>query len=367
MRLALSNLLVDKMRLALTAVAVAFSVMLILFLVGFRTGVFLRSEAYLRHIPGSVVVMPEGLQSTAGGSGSSIAPETVVTIRGEDGVAQAVPVLLASLAPEFHGRKEAVTVIGYDPALGGGPWNLAAGREPRARSEIVMDEVLASRHGFRIGNTLELGGHSLTVVGLSSETSSWVGAKLFTVKETVEELLLAPGRASMLFVVPAEGASADELAQRLSGIPTVDAHLKTHVIANDRRILARILDQPLLLMVGTAFVVGAVVVGIMTYSSTQERRHEYGVLKAIGARNSVLYRLVLSQALTAASAGALLGVVFAFAMAQGVMEWRPQYLVSIGPLQIAVTVTAGLLMAIAGALLPAFTIARVAPADVFRR
>lgn len=138
-------------------------------------------------------------------------------------------------------------------------------------------------------------------------------------------------------------------------------------MANDQEIVAGIFDQVIMLMVAAAFVVGALVVGMVIYAATTERRAEYGILKAIGARSSVLYRVVASQAIVAAGLGSLFGVGFAFAMGRLVMTARPQFLVVIEPSAIMVTLAAGFVMALAGALLPARAAARLAPAEVFRR
>jgi putative ABC transport system permease protein len=138
-------------------------------------------------------------------------------------------------------------------------------------------------------------------------------------------------------------------------------------MANDQKILAGILDQVIFLMVAAAFIVGALVVGMVIYTATIERRGEYGILKAIGARNGVLYRVVASQAVVAAAVGALLGVSFAFAMASLVATMKPQFLVAIEPSAIIGTLAAGFVMALAGALAPARAVSGLAPAEVFRR
>ena len=60
MSLAQRNLFQNKVRLSLSAVGVALSVMLILILNGFLTGVHRQATAYLDNSPGSVVVVQQG-------------------------------------------------------------------------------------------------------------------------------------------------------------------------------------------------------------------------------------------------------------------------------------------------------------------
>jgi putative ABC transport system permease protein len=319
------------------------------------------------HAPGSVVVLPQGGRSTSAGSGQFLPAGTADALARAPGVANVTPILQLMAMPEFHGRKEAIKLVGYDAALGGGPWDLAQGREPAADGEVVLDRVLADRHGFRLGDSVSLGGLKLTVVGLSDGTSSWTGSYVFARKSFVENLVLAPDAANLILVTPAAGTSPADLAATLEAFPGASVLLKSTVMANDQQIIAGIADQVILLMVGAAFVVGALVVGMVIYTATVERRGEYGILKAIGARNGVLYRVVVWQAVAAAGLGALLGTGFAFVMGWLVMTTRPQFLVAIEPSAIVLTLAAGFAMALAGGLVPAQSVARVAPAEVFRR
>jgi len=365
--LALRNLLQDKLRLILSMIGVALSVTLILLLLGLRAGALRSAVIYLENTPGSVAVMPPGARSTGAGLGQFISPETANAVASTQGVARVTPVLLMLAIPDLHERKEVIRLIGYDTALGGGPWDLAQGREPRADDEVVLDRVLADRHNFKVGDTLDLAGRQLKVVGLSNETSSWTGSSTFARKQLVESLLLAPGAASLLLVTPDEEISFSELVERLRDLPNTNVLLKSQVMANDRQIIANIFDQVIFLMVAAAFIVGALVVGMVIYTATIERRGEYGILKAIGARSGVLYRVVGIQALVSAGLGALLGIAFGFAAGWLVMTARPQFNVLLEPSAIVATLVAGLVMALLGAMIPARAVARLAPADVFRR
>ena len=367
MKLALQNLLQDKLRFALSVTGIALAVMLILFLLGLREGVFKGAAIYLDNAPGSVAVMPEGVKSTSAGSGQFLPPETVSAIASARGAARTTPIMLTMAIPELHGKKQVIRLVGYDTALGGGPWNLRQGREPGGDDEVVLDRVLAGKHGFSVGDSFEIGGHQLKVVGLSNETSSFSGSFVFASKAFVESFALAPGAASFVLVTPEPGTKPAQLVASLQSLPGTNVLLKSQVIANDKQIVAGIFDQVIFLMVAAAFIVGALVVGLVIYSATIERRGEYGILKAIGARNSALYRVVVYQAVVAASLGVLLGVGFALAMGRLVMTAKPQFLVTIEPSAIIVTLAAGFVMALAGALVPARAVAALAPAEVFRR
>lgn len=119
-------------------------------------------------------------------------------------------------------------------------------------------------------------------------------------------------------------------------------------------------------MVGIAFIVGVLVVGLVIYAATVERRREYGMLKAIGGGSMVLYRIVAIQAVIASTLGGLLGVGLAYGVAALLVTARPQFSIVIEPWVVGGAVGSSLLMAVFAALLPAFAIARLAPSEVFR-
>ena len=371
MAIARRNLFQDKMRLVLSVLGVALSVMLILVLNGLLDGTFRQVTRYLENASSSVVVAQSGVKNLLGAT--SILPiGTEDAVRGTGEVEKAVPIFSQFLILDLHGKKQPVYMVGYDTSIGGGPWRLAEGREPRSEGEVVLDSVLAAKHEIAVGDKVQVIGQEFTIVGLSSDTTSWMTSFLFMRKVDSEKLFRAPGATSFLLVTPTSGTDAAELRDRLNGnseraaLPGAHALLKTEVVANDHELFARFFSTPLRLMVAVAFLVGAMVVGLVIYTATVERQREYGVLKAIGARNGLLYRVVLLQALIAAGAGALLGAALSVGAAWVIMAVRPQFLVSTEPSSTGWALVAALGMALLAALVPARVMARLAPAEVFR-
>ena len=367
MFLARRNLFQNKTRLALSVAGVALAIMLILILNGFRDGLYRRFAAYLDHAPGAVIVAQAGVNNFLTAT-SLLPPGTIEAARQEPGVATVTP-LISQIAiyDDRNGTKRSAYLVGYDPALGGGPWRLVDGREPQTDDELVMDRVNADQQGLALGDTLTIMGRRFTVVGRSAETLTWTGGYIFARRSALAGLLLAPDAASHLLVTPAPGVAPETVRDRLRALPGTTVLLKGDVIANDRTLFSRILDPPLRMMVAIALLVGTLVVGLIIYTATVERQREYGVLKALGASNGLLYRAVTAQALIAAGVGAVVGIALAVAVGRLIMAVRPQFLISLEPTAVGGALLAGLAMALLAALGPARTIAHLAPADVFRR
>lgn len=364
MLLARRNLFRDRTRFLLSVLGVAVSVGLILLLSGYRAGVYRQASAYLENTPGNVVVAEKGIRDFLGTS-SVLPAGAIEAVQSTPGVDRVIPVVSQFMIFERHGRKDGFFLIGYDPAFGGGPWKLAEGREPTADNELVVDRTTARQHEMTVGDQVRLLDRDVRIVGLSDGTTFWAGSVAFASISTLESLLRAPGMRSFLLVTPEASISPEGLRDRLD-VPSTEVLLKSDAVDNDAKLLARVYDAPIGLMVAIAFVVGVIVVGLVIYTATIERRREYGAVKAIGARNRTLYRVVTIQAVIAAAVGSVAGVGLAFAAGAALMSWRPQFLVAIEPAAVGVVLVSSLWMAILAALIPARSVARLEPAEVFR-
>lgn len=366
MFLARRNLLHDKLRFALSVAGVALAVMLILLLNGFRAGMFRQITAYLDHAPGSVVVAQRGVTNMLGAT-SLLPPGAITAVEDTVGVASVAPILSQFVILDLHDKKQPAYLVGYLPEKGGGPWQIGAGRAPASDDEVVFDRVLAERHDIGVGTAVEIMGQSFTVVGLSEGTTSWMASFFFMRKTAAEALLRAPGSASFALVAPAGDAAPETVRDRLDELAGVNALLKKELAANDLTLFAGFFAAPLGLMTGIAFLVGVLVVGLIIYTATVEKQSEYGVLKAVGANNGLLYHLVIIQAMIAALAGVMVGVLLAYGAAALIMAWRPQFLVTLDAADIVWAVMVGLAMALLAAFFPVRLLAGLAPAEVFRR
>ena len=366
MSLAYRNLFQDRTRLALSIGGVALAVMLILVLKGFLAGMNRQITSYLDRSPGSIVVAEEDVVNLLGST--SLLPdgmdEKAERIRG---VEEVTPILSQFIILELHEKKQPAYMVGYDPEQGGGPWRLIAGREPRSKKEMVFDRVLAERHGLNLGDQVEVMGQDFAIVGLSSGTTSWMTSYFFVRKQDAENLLLAPGATSFLLLTTSDGADLDKILRRLNGFSGVNALTKREMAANDLKLFAKVFSAPLKLMVGIAFLVGTMIVGLIIYTATVERQREYGVIKAIGAKNRFLYGVVLTQALLASIAGSSLGILLANGAAQWIMSARPQFLIVFDPVDSGQALLAGLGMALIASIFPTRVMAGLAPAEVFRK
>ena len=366
MLLAYRNLVKDKTRLFISISGIALALMLILLLNGFLAGINQQIVSYLTNSPGSIIVAQKGVRNLLGAT-SFLPPGTETLAREMDQVNIVVPILSRFVIVDIHDKKQPFYLIGYTPGVGGGPWQLGSGRAPTDDDEIVFDEVVAKRHNLILGDEIDLLGEKFEIVGLSRGSSSWMASYIFIQKSTMETLMRIPDASSFLLVSPFQGADIDALRNQIDKLPGVNAVTKEEMAANDVALFSKVFSIPLKLMIGIAFLIGTLVVGMVIYTATVERQTEYGVLKAIGASNLTLYRVVVTQAMTSALIGSFIGIILAFGLSRLITAIRPQFLIQINPRDISVTFLAGLGMALAAGYFPVRVIAGLAPAKVFRK
>jgi putative ABC transport system permease protein len=345
---------------------VALAIMLIVLLNGFLAGIYAQVTAYLDNTPADLVVAQEGVTNLL--SATSLLPANAEDLaRGVPGIAQTRPIIAQFVILDIHQEKVVAYLVGYEPSLGGGPWELAAGRPPAADDEVVLDWVMAQTHGFNLGDTIDILDEDFNVVGLSGGTNSWMASFIFIEKEAAERLFLTPDRASFLLLTfePKADPRAVEarLGRRLREVEILPAATMKQ---NDLDLLVQVFAIPMRLMVAIAFAVGSAILGMVIYTATVERMREYGVLKAVGAKNRNLYWLVTQQGLVTALLGMALGMALAWFVGRWIMSASPKFLLVFEPQAILVTAMTGLAMGLLAALLPARYVAGPDPAQVFR-
>ena len=359
------QLLSEPAKLVVAVVAVAAAVALVLLLTGLRRGMGEQVTTYLDRQP-PVVVAQAGTRGFLSQTSILDAP-TVSRVAAVPGVADAAPITQGYAMLGLHGERVLTLLVGYDLGRRGGPWALAAGREPRARGELVLDRVLADEHGLAVGSTLRFRGARLAIVGLSKGTSGFMTPLAFTTRATANALNEQPPTANFVLVTPAPGVAAGTLVDRLRRLPGVAAAPRDELAARDRSLFVGAFSGPLLAMIVIAAAVAVLVIALTVYTSTRDRAREYATLKAIGLRRRALLRLVAAQAGALAVIGTGLGLVLALAAARGVAELAPKYLIALAASDTLLMAIAAVVFALLAGLAPARYLANLDPASAYRR
>lgn len=366
--LARRNLAHNRVRLLASVGGVALALSLTLALEAIYAGVADQLTTYIDRAGADVWVSQPGVRNLH--MVASWLPESVVgEVRAIDGVAEASPILYSTDTIAAGNERAVAYVIGLPAdASMGGPWDVLEGSDRAGRGEVIVDRGFARKAGARLGDRVTVLGGEATIVGLSEGTASLVNSVAFVSFDDFQAMRGGDPVVSFVLVRTADGASAatvaTEIERRVGG---VTAQSRETFAAGERRLVTDMSAEVISIMNVIGFVVGLAVVALTVYIATLARRREYGVLKALGARSSVLYRVVLAQAVLSVALGFAIGVGFTGLL--GFLVARTDL-----GLELAITVGSffkvGLFAAVIGglaAILPIRQVAGLDPAIVFRR
>jgi putative ABC transport system permease protein len=318
-RLALRNLARDRVRMAITVVGVAFSVVLMALQLALLIGFALTSSSMIDRAPADFWIMPRGTQNVdqTGTMAGDVRYQTLAL----PGVASATKMLVRFIPwKRPDGGIEAIILVGVDvDQLSGLPWSMESGSPASLKfpDAVIIDRLYAKKLGIANPNeTVEINGHRARVVGFTAGIRAFTQAPyVFASYKTAETIGTVPqDRTSYVLVTAREGADRAQLGKELAArFPEYDV-LSASRFAWQTRIywlLTTGAGAALLIAAFLGLVVGIVIVTQTLYAATVERLKEYATLRAMGAGNVYLRGVVLRQALLSAAIGYGLGMAVA--------------------------------------------------------
>ncbi len=367
MYLAFRNLFQNKTRLVLSIGGVALSLLLIFALDAIFTGVERQITAYIRSSGADIFVSQAGVRNMHMAS-SAIPANLVAEVQDLKGVQSVTPILYLTNVVVIKDDRNIAYIIGLpENAAVGGPWKVSAGRSMPGPGETIINRQIADKSGVGLGDSVEILGRKFTVAGLSEETSSLVNSIAFITLEDFQNLRGSSDTVSFLLVKAAAGEDLPQLVNRIeTNISGVTAETRDAFAEQEQQVVQDMSTDVINLMNLIGFLIGMAVMALTIYTATLSRRKEYGVLKALGARNSHLYWAVLWQAGISIGLGGILGLVFTLLLGYllPLIGINLQLVVSWGSLFKVTGVS--LVIALLSAILPIRQIAGLDPVLVFR-
>jgi putative ABC transport system permease protein len=366
--LARRNLGRNRVRLLASVGGVALALSLTLALDAIYAGVAHQLTTYIDRAGADVWVGQSGVRNLHMVA-SSLPASIVDDVGAVDGVAAVTPILETTDTISAGDERAVVYVIGLPAGASmGGPWEIVEGSAKVGSGEIIVDRGFAARAGVTIGDTVGVLGGEARIVGLSRGTASLVNSVAFVSFDDFQAMRGGAPVISFALVRIVDGASPEAVAAGIERtVPGVTAQSRTDFVAQERRIVTDMSADVISIMSVIGFVVALAVVALTVYVATLARRRDFGVLKALGARSRVLYRVVLVQAVLSVAVGFAIGLAFTGLLAVAIARTDLN-------LELAITAASltkvGLFAAIiAGlaAILPIRQVAGVDPAVVFRR
>jgi putative ABC transport system permease protein len=314
--IALRTLAADRGKLATALVGVVFSIVLVNVQGGLFVGLLRKASLLVDLGQADIWVGHKWMHNVD--FPREIPQRWVDRIRSVDGVAAAEPYRIGHCTMTLpSGGFEDVVVVGCDRAsLLGGIWNVnegSADRIRRAQGVIVDRFELAKFEYPRVGDLRELGGRRAQIVAFSQGIVGFlVTPYVFTTLEESARYLHTPPETCSYFLVKLRpGADALEVRDRIrrrvprAEVFTSDEYARMSVHYWMTRTGLGISFGAATLL---GLLVGLIVVAQTLYASVLDRLSEFAALKAMGARDAQIFRILFIQATALASSGAVFGL-----------------------------------------------------------
>nr|WP_218007987.1 FtsX-like permease family protein [Herbidospora sakaeratensis] len=395
-KLALRNLMANRIRLALSVLAVMLGVSFVAGTMIFRdTATRSLDPIFSARTESSTVIVRARQAVTGEGAPDVTVPESVLA-----GLRTKVPG-----AQEFKGYFDGYAVVvradgrivgedrtghigaAYLQRPGTDGLKLLSGREPSGPDDVVVEERTAAEGNLKTGDSVEIVTKRTTkrmrVSGVFRPVNDQLGRAATYVAfapATAQELLTGPGAYSAVFVRPRAEVSQAQLLQQVAAVLPAGYEAKTGAdetqeVKGQLDSVFSLISRFLLAFAGVAVFVGSFMIFNTFTILVVQRIRELALLRAVGAARSQVTRMVLGEALgigfVGSTLGVLAGVGLSYVLRLGFEQFAggaqvPLRTPVITPATVAWSYAVGMVVTVLAAYLPTRRAAKIPPVAALR-
>jgi putative ABC transport system permease protein len=310
------NIRHKPMRTLLSILLIGVPVTLILTLTGLSHGFVEDSRKRAAGIGADIRVTPAG-SNVLSFSNATMPLKLVDWMRAQPHVAQAMGTVVAPI-----GGFDAL--IGIDPPafdkMSGG-FIFDEGHTFQSPDDLLIDAWYADQRKVRAGSKLNILGHDWHVAGIVEPGKL---GHLFVQMGPLQDLQGGAGKVSQIFLKLDSPSNVDSVIEYLkkkddSFNVLSMAELESLISVDHIPLLTPFLHAVL----GIAVVIAFLVVLMSMYMAVLQRTREIGILKSLGAANSLVMSLILAEALVMGFCGTILGIALTYATQYAIHRVMP--------------------------------------------
>ena len=361
-RLVIGNLLHRPLRSAISILAVAIEVAMILSIVGILFGQIEGSRRQTSGVGADLIVRPPNASFIAGVSGAPV-PAKVANI-----IAKLPHVAVASPAIQQLSVKTAVETIwgiDYQSFNALKPFVFVSGGPFQGPNDVIVDDIFArsAKKPVVVGDTTPVLDHPFHVSGIVEHGK---GARKFLPIRTLGALLGAENNASLIFVRSDDPGNEKLIEQEIHALPGMSEYQISTLAESLSQMTPEHLPaftDALYTVITLAVIVGFIVIFQAMYTAVLERTREIGILKSLGASQSYIVGLVLRETALLALVGIALGIGITFVLKTVIDVRFPTLPFIVSNQWIVSAVLIALIGSLIGASYPALKAARKDPIE----
>jgi putative ABC transport system permease protein len=315
--LARRNLFHDKVRLTVTLTGIVFAVVLIVVELGLFVGFTVTTSGLVDHSGADLWITSKHVPYVE--LGVPFSERKLYQVRAISGVQEAEKLVVRwTQWKRPDGREESVQIVGFDPNSSlGSPWNLVAGtvEDLKRRDAVIVDEIYKQKLGVeKLGELFEIRGHRARIVGFTHGIRSFTTSPYVftTFKKAQDYSGIDANQTVFILVKTSPGYDLNQVRREiLANVKDVEVFTTAEFsrMTQVYWMFTTGAGVAVLLAAILGLVVGFVVVAQTIYATTVDHLKEFGTLKAMGAGNGYIYKVIIEQAAISAVMGYALGMV----------------------------------------------------------
>jgi putative ABC transport system permease protein len=360
-KLVLGNLLHRPIRVAISVLAVAIEVIMILSITGVFIGQVNGSRATTLGVGADMVIQPPNASFITALGGAAVPAKIADVVRKLPHVAVVAPVISQL---KTAGSVETILGIDYDSYNALRPFRFLAGTPFQGPNDVIIDDLAARRDkGYHVGDTIQVFNRPFRISGI---VANGKGGRKFIPIKTLGAFNGAENNASFFYVKTDNPANEDLVRNEIHKVPGMSEY-EVHTV---EEIASQMTPErlpgfniALRVVISIAFIVGFLVIFQSMYTAVLERTREIGILKSLGASKLYIVNVVLRETSLFTIAGILVGLLLTFVIKAVLNERFPTLPFPVEVPWMLYTAALAFIGSLLGALYPAWKAAQKDPID----
>jgi len=341
-KIAIRNLRTRRLRSWLTILGVMIGVFLIVSLLSLSEGIKTAILSQLRMMGKDLVmIMPGGdvgnLLTTMLG-GAELSDENIKAVKKTKGVEFVVPINWKAEIIRHKGEKKTVLLYrndwenALDIYINDMGWSLAKGRWPvPGKKELVVGSLVPEEifPDLKVGDEAIIKGRKFKIVGILNSVGSKQDDLMVGVDSKIFKQITGERKgAKFAFAKIKNGYPVDKVIDEIKenlektekrkagedapSFTVLTSEKVTNVVGN----IMAIIQAAIFALASVAIIVGGIGIMNTMYTSVHERIKEIGIMKAVGAKNSIISLIFLIESGTFGMVGGIGGTILGIGLAK---------------------------------------------------
>jgi putative ABC transport system permease protein len=360
-KMVVANLVQRPMRSLISVSAVALEVILILLIVAFFYGQLNGSKASQLGIGADIMVQPPGSSALVGVTGAPMPVRVGEKLRQLPHVVVAAPVIWELTTKPTLEIIYGIDIASYNSILP--PFHFLSGGPFQGEYDVIVDDYFASTRKAKAGDSIEILAHQFRISGIVEHGK---GARKFLPLATMQDLIGAPGHASVFYLKLDDPSNAEAVVNEIKQIPGME----NYTVRSMQEYLSMMTPENLpgfatsiRIVIAISMIIGFLVIFQSMYTAVMERTREIGILKSLGASKLYIVNVVLRETALLAIVGIVVGTIASLIARRVILTEMPTLRLFWSAEWVVRATVIALTGALLGALYPAYKAAQKDPID----